>query len=550
MTEYLKKNWKIIAFAAVILLATYLRIWHFHDWLFFKMDQARDAFLTKQVYDFGPGWLPLLGPKAGGTKLNLGPVFYYFQYLPTVLFHSTSPQVMAYPDLFFSILSIPLFYLLLKKYFDRSWSMILASAYALCFLAIEYSRFAWNPNSLPFFNLLFFYALLNVFDEKRKYRARWVALAGASFAVSTQLHFLSFLTLPLVTFVFLIVERREILRYLDWKKITLFFVVILLCYAPVFANEIYTHGRDTKEFFAAIQEKASNHSLAKNIARDAVYFGENWLTILTGYIGKSKQETPASLTWIFFIVPALYLNIRFYRRENNPARRKFLLVTFCWFIVYFLAYIPIAYDIRPRFFLPMIVLPFIFAGYISTYLQSLSKKNKIFWSGAALAVIVAIIVTNLVGTFQWFREIKSAQKRGVYPKRTIILKARDGIVLWHLEKAAEYVAGDCQYPVAYYSTNAEYKYPVRYLLALKNISGISFKNFDPNRSGCFYAFGLTRSKKGLDSAVEKKFDVLNQEKFGALTVYKLNPKEEFLNNPNPKKEKPEEGRIFWKDLKI
>jgi len=125
------------------------------DWLFFKMDQARDAYLIKQTLENGLGWLPLLGPKAGGTHLNLGPAFYYFQYLAAFLFQSAHPAVLAYPDLLFSILSIPLFFLFLKKYFPRDWSMVLAGLYAVCFLGIEYSRFAWNPNSLVFFNLLF-----------------------------------------------------------------------------------------------------------------------------------------------------------------------------------------------------------------------------------------------------------------------------------------------------------------------------------------------------------------------------------------------------------
>ena len=210
MAEFFKKNWKIIIFAAIVAVGVFLRVWHFHDWLFFKMDQARDASTIQHAFLNGPGWLPLLGPKAGGTSANLGPVFYYFQYLSTLLFHSVSPPVLAYPDLLFSILSIPLLYFFLKKYFSRDWSLILAGLYAVCFLGIQYSRFAWNPNSLVFFNLLYFYALLNIFDEGVKRKLRWVIIAGLSFAISTQLHFLSFATLPVITVVFFFFSRREI----------------------------------------------------------------------------------------------------------------------------------------------------------------------------------------------------------------------------------------------------------------------------------------------------------------------------------------------------
>lgn len=553
--KWLRENidWKMSLFLLVIAFAIFLRVYHFSDWLFFKMDQARDASTIKQAYDLGPGYLPLLGPKAGGTNLNLGPFFYYFQYLATVIFHSVQPAVMAYPDLFFSILTIPLLFLFLRKYFDRDWSLILASAYALCFLAIEYSRFAWNPNSLPFFNLLFFYSLLNVFDEKIKYKYRWIIIAGFSFAVSTQLHFLSFLTLPTVTLVFLIFNRKEFSKFLDWKKIAVFVGIIILIYVPVFANEIKTNGADTKQFFIAIHSKASAHSLVENITRDGFYFGQNWLIILTGYIGTGSDSTTPVFTWLFFILPALYLNLLFYRNEKERNKRNFLLISLLWFAIYFLSYIPIAYDTRPRFFLPMLALPFIFTGYITYYLFGLKDKS---WKFAAAIIAGIIIIANVYGTYAWFKEIKEAQKKGVYPGRTIILKARDGIVLWHLESVTSYIREDCQAGMAYYYTINEYKRPVEYLLRLRGFEGAAtIDNLYMGQKDCVYSVLLTRSAKDkLPAKITDKFDVVGSQKFGAMTVLKLAAHDEFLGQPLGYTNKPlpeaaaEEKRVFWKDI--
>lgn len=571
MIGYFKKNWKIIVFSAVILLAVFLRVFHFHDWLFFKMDQARDALLAKQALENGPGWLPLLGPKAGGTHLNLGPAFYYFQHLATFLFQSARPSVLAYPDLLFSILSIPLFYFFLKKYFSRDWSLVLSALYAVCFLGIEYSRFAWNPNSLVFFNLLYFYSLLNIFDSPRttennqsllnknitsskesvvrgkrvKYRLRWIIAAALSFAVSTQLHFLSFATLPVITIIFVLFNRKEIKKYLGWKSALIFIAIILFVYLPVFLNEIITHGKNTSAFIAAVKSKPSHHSLWKNILRDFRYFGQNWFLILTGWISKKGSIRPAIIAWLGVLLPGLFLGIKFFRGEKDSLKKKFILISILWLAAYFLIYIPVAYQIRPRFFLPLLALPFIFIGYLAKYFW---EKNSKIWKAGAIAALAIILIGNLYGTYLWFKEIKSAQKRGVYPKRTIILKARDGIVLWHLERAAEYIKKDCRLPVVYYAASAEYKYPIRYLLNLRNITGVSLKNFNPSQNGCFYAFVLTRSQKGVDSGIKEKFEVFGQEKIGALSLYKLNPGEEFLNNPNTKKEKPEEKRVFWRDI--
>lgn len=542
----------MIVFFGVIAVAIFLRVYHFSDWLFFKMDQARDASTIKQAFENGPGWLPLLGPKAGGTNLNLGPFFYYFQYLATVIFHSVQPAVMAYPDLFFSILTIPLLFLFLRKYFNRDWSLILASAYAFCFLAIEYSRFAWNPNSLPFFNLLFFYSLLNVFDEKIKYKYRWVILAGFSFAVSTQLHFLSFLTLPTVTLVFFIFNRKDFLKFLDWKKIAIFIGIILLVYVPVFANEIKTNGADTKQFFIAIHSKASNHSLADNIIRDGFYFGQNWLIILTGYIGTGKDSTTPTLMLLIFILPALYLNWQFYRNEKEKNRRNFLLISLLWFVIYFLSYIPIAYDTRPRFFLPMLALPFIFAGYITQYFFELKSKG---WKVVAVIIAGIIIIANIYGTYAWFKEIREAQKKGVYPQRTIILKSKDGIVLWNLESAANYIREDCKAGTAYYYTINEYKRPVEYLLGLRELRGATIDNMYLGQKDCAYGVLLTRSAKNkLPTTVTDKFNVAGSQKFGAMTVLKLAVHDEFVNQPLGYTNKPlpeakvEAKRVFWKDI--
>ncbi|OGI27825.1 MAG: hypothetical protein A2359_04045 [Candidatus Moranbacteria bacterium RIFOXYB1_FULL_43_19] len=575
-----KPNWKIILFFAIIALAVFLRVSNFSDWLFFKMDQARDASTIRQALELGPGWLPLLGPKAGGTDLNLGPAFYYFQYAAAVLFQSAHPAVLAFPDLLFGILSIPLFYVFSKKYFSRDWSMILASLYAVCFLGVQYSRFAWNPNGLVFFNLLFFFSLLNVFDlpcatslaknkqdkeiphpvekgktvrgEGIKYRLRWVVLAGFSFAVSTQLHFLSFLTLPVITVLFIIFNWKYARKALNWKYILLFLAIVLLVYIPVILNEIASKGENTRQFMLALKEKPSAHSFWKNVNRDVRYWGQNWLLILTSWISRKSGISSAALAWLGAILPALYVGLRSFRQEKNLVKKNFILVSLLWFLVYFLTYIPVAYQIRPRFFLPLLGLPFIFAGYIATLFW---RKRHAFWKVCVAAVLLVIFFGNLVGTFAWFKEIEAAQKKGTYPRRTIILKAKDGIVLWHLEKATEYMEKNCSEKEVYYNAPAEYKRPVKYLLEQKGIKAISISSLKTgDEEKCVFAMGLTRTKKlPIDKKIQAEFEAGEQNKIGAVGVYKLALKENFAGQLLPTyksagEENEKSNRIFWKDL--
>ena len=161
-TLFKNRNFIVLAIFIIVAVAFAVRVYHFSDWLYFQGDQARDALLVTEAYGGGPGNLPLLGPRAGGTSTRLGPVFYYFQYISVLIFGNRSPAVFAFPDLFFSILTIPLLYLFLRKFFKSGWSILLTLLYSVSLYTVQYSRFAWNPNSLPFFNLLFFFAFFAV----------------------------------------------------------------------------------------------------------------------------------------------------------------------------------------------------------------------------------------------------------------------------------------------------------------------------------------------------------------------------------------------------
>ncbi len=138
----------------VLIAGIFLRTWHHHDWLRFNADQGRDAQIVSSVID-GSAPLPLLGPKAGGTQFRLGPAFYYFEIAAAKIFGNI-PDKMAYPDLFTGILCIPLFFFFLRKYFEKYTALSLTAIFAVSAYAIRYSRFGWNPNSAPFWTILFF----------------------------------------------------------------------------------------------------------------------------------------------------------------------------------------------------------------------------------------------------------------------------------------------------------------------------------------------------------------------------------------------------------
>ncbi|MGB5019107.1 MAG: glycosyltransferase family 39 protein, partial [Candidatus Moraniibacteriota bacterium] len=206
-----ERKWGILIFCCILVVGIFLRTYEFHDFLRFNADQSRDAGVVSSYIE-GEAPLPLLGPKAGGTDFRVGPVFYYFQIASAKLFGNV-PTVMAYPDLLFSILAIPLLFFFLRKYFDTRTALLLVAIFAVSAYAVKYSRFAWNPNSLPFWSILFLSGLHEMMIAKGRRYWQWVILTGTAFGVGIQLHTLSLLFFPILlsgVFAFLFFETKAV----------------------------------------------------------------------------------------------------------------------------------------------------------------------------------------------------------------------------------------------------------------------------------------------------------------------------------------------------
>ncbi|PJA85653.1 MAG: hypothetical protein CO143_01245, partial [Candidatus Moranbacteria bacterium CG_4_9_14_3_um_filter_45_14] len=103
------------------------------------------------------------------------------------LFGGTADK-MAYADLLFSIATIFLVYFFFKKFFAEQISLILTFLFSISFFVVTYSRFAFNPNSIPFFTLLFLFSLLAILDNAPKEKLRWAVLLGIAMGIGFQLH--------------------------------------------------------------------------------------------------------------------------------------------------------------------------------------------------------------------------------------------------------------------------------------------------------------------------------------------------------------------------
>ncbi len=438
----IKQNKKyFIAFLIILIVGIFLRTYHYSDLLRFGKDQARDAVLIRNVVQGKTPW-PLLGPNMGKLNFDLGPMFYYFQIMSAKIF-GFSPVTIAYPDLLFSILTIPMLFFFLKKYFDNLISISLTALYAVSFYAVQNGRFAWNQNSLMFFSMLFLYAFLELANKNRRKKWPWIILAGAALGIGVQLHLLFAAIVGIVFFIFAIYLIRK--NLLTLKNAALVLLIAFVLNIPQFVSEIQTHGGNVRAFFSGTgQETQDSNPFPTNIFIDAAWHAQADSMFVAPYrddtslhienlsdsLSGSKNETAAIIKhWpdILYAGLGIILSLIGYiflfycaRKEKNERKRLFLQLIALYAITAFLVMIPLSHVLELRYMLIVQFVPFILLGLLIKLLEEKYGRRMIYISLIALAFLFAWNANAVWSGFQSF--LKG--------------KGDTGIAIWKEEAAA------------------------------------------------------------------------------------------------------------------
>ncbi len=180
----------------------------------------------------GGTWV-FYGPPSHLGGFNFGPIYYYLLFPFARAFHFTLYST-AIASLFFSLAAILMSFFVVRKWHSEQLAYIVAALLSICEFDISFARYASNPNFLPFFSLVFFYAFQQIME--RKNTARNTFLLSISFAVATQLHAVALISLPVILAVALI--RRDIC--FSFKQWAIFITGNLILYAPYLYFEL-TH---------------------------------------------------------------------------------------------------------------------------------------------------------------------------------------------------------------------------------------------------------------------------------------------------------------------
>ena len=452
--------------AVIILVGLFLRTYNLHSWLKFRVDQVHDASLVDSVLAGKTPW-PMMGPfmshSGDGTHVeansfHLGPIYYYFQIISAKIFGNYADK-LAYPDVFFGVLTIPLLYLFLRIYFKRETSLAVAGLFAISSYFVQYSRFAWNTNLIPFFVLLFLFTLHKFLEKNEKTPWKWVILLGIAFGVGVQLHAILILLFTLVAFfVFLFSMSKNIGA---WKKWIVILMLVCILNAPQIFSEIKTNFSNAKiflHFSAQDKDEKGNFGVNKlnlikndldcNIEANA-YFLSAYGSSSCDYnifnpatYGKVKTKNLAKflqfliarvtiLAGFAFSIFGYYLLIKYRKREAEESKQYFLNLIMLYVSISFLIMLPLSVDefndlryLTPTFFVPYILLAFL-AKFIS---EEFSKK----YSYIILGMFSLLIATNIFA----IARVASSFFSG---NRTCDANT---IIMGELEPVAEYISSD------------------------------------------------------------------------------------------------------------
>jgi hypothetical protein len=501
-----KKLFRNKAFISVLfisLIGFALRFFNFGNLLILKSDQARDALLMNNVAKSGMGSIPLLGPQVGSSGFHLGPFFYYFQYFSGKIF-GFSPESLAYPDLIFGILTIPLLFLLFRKFFSFALSIGLAVLASVSLMLVTFSRFAWNPNSLPFFSTAFVLSLVIALGRKKNERWLPLIIAAICFGIISQLHLVAILGLALGIIIFIILTRSLTIR-----EISVFLAIFILLQTPLIIGTWNNKGSEFQKLFQTVEKKntqSAGHNWYEKTFRAYQESSHAMWIVATGQQDtdniltrgfnlkcdkKCRSLLPfsiISMVLLAYLLVSTFLLWRGNRHQGKIWNNKKIILVSALLAGFFIVTVPLAYQIETRFYLGMVPLFFVILGF--GYRVAVKSRFR-FLKYAVPVIGILAIMSNLFFSVKFLSELSESQVSAADSGRDLRFGTAPKVTLGQLREIGNeaskqldprlpvIVIGETLYVKSmYYVMSAEQGYNGCYVINNKENIGRNFNVLD------------------------------------------------------------------------
>ncbi len=574
----------------IMLFAFFLRLYGLKELLHFELDQARDAFLIREVLEKGAGEIPLLGPRAGGSMLHLGPFFYYLMLIPAFILRSSDPALLALPEIFFGLLLVPVVYSVFQRVFDfkdknrNRWPLAMTLLVGTSAFLVAYDRFSWNPNLLPFFSAALILLFIKYLETKRKDGQKTVF--GLVFAIGMilslifQLHFIAMLALPpilgLTLTVFFWRQKKIFKQALNLKllakEIAVVLLAIVIFQAPVWINEIISSGANSQEFLQTIaerQDKDELHSTAEKLIQNLGVYPKGFFVGLTGFSGvdypilllRPKLDIlcdQACRNGLFFSIFALIIFLILFsfvgkklwslKTKINAGNVHFELLLLCliWVLIAWWSLYSQSFNLKPRFFLFSIIPFWILLAF---GLRELIKfRQKGYLVGAA--VVFLLLGLNQTANFSRWQtfagasavELDGYARDDIFPlsdSYPVTIQQQKDIARW---MAVKYKQSENlnEKSLLFFWAPPFYYRSINYFLEETEFRDETnyFSNYPVWLEGKYFA--VTRTSKPENFFKDKRvdnFEVKDYQIFGTLTAYELKLTEKGLEEAKGREKK-------------
>jgi hypothetical protein len=328
----------------------------------FDFDQAN---LFQLAHDaIAHGLIPLSSNQASIGVLQAP--FFIYTLLPAAAL-SANPLGGAITVALFSTIATVLVYCFTYRYFGRLPAIIAGLLNVTAYVPLKYARAIWQPDILPFFMILFLFAIFRGAVERRK---GWFVPAIALMAITYQLHPSSIVGVGTLLAITLIVAPTTV----RWREIFLAAGILILLFFPYTLLEITNHFADIKGLLAFAHLPAHNDIQALHFYRDLILpFDEIqpvWMSLVGWCIqGLLLVGLMATIVRLFrphqcrYILGEEYKEVsnRWNRFRFNPERVSCLLLL-VWQIIPLANLLHHSVDLHMQYLLLFLPGPFILIG--------------------------------------------------------------------------------------------------------------------------------------------------------------------------------------------
>lgn len=379
-SQFIKQKQLWIFLGGFVLIGIFLRFNNLSQNFVFEADSGSDLMVARDILRGNPHFL---GPFLSIEKFYVPPTYYYL--LAGFLYVGKNPVNVTFMFGLMNLLSIVVFYLILKKLFSRITAVWISVFLLVAFEMVVQSRMIWQPWPITLFISLAIY-LMCISFEKTNLLIHWLGIFF--FGLACSVYFSPVITGPYflaLTYKFYTkkIEQGKIVAIIStiYSYLLLFFPI----YLPQFIYESQNNFPTLHALFSdSVGQPASLNQIGEIIFTNIYFF-------LSSYFFDN-------LAIELFIPVLLLLTFRYRKEIRTTIKEKKLLseiFDFKWIILGFMVVLFYKKEIVPH---RLIALEPFFALLLGLYLEVARKIKKPIFSLVIFTMIAYLILINLYST--------------------------------------------------------------------------------------------------------------------------------------------------------